>query len=99
MKEPCIPGAMKNRMEHETVLGASMGQAMELFRVLGYHPVRRYFKEREIWVLPGLGKVCLDGLPFGCFIEIEANTPRVFRGMPNTWPGCFRGLFRELHCP
>lgn len=75
VKEPCIQGAMKNRMEHEAVLGASMGQATELFRALGYSPVRRYVKEREIWVLPGLGKVCLDGLPFGCFIEIEANTP------------------------
>ncbi len=75
VKEPCIPGTMKNRMEHEAVLGASLGQAMELFRALGYSPVRRYAKEREIWVLPGLGKVCLDRLPFGCFIEIEANTP------------------------
>lgn len=75
VKEPCIPGAMKNRMEHETVINSSMGKAMELFRALGYSPVRRYVKEREIWVLPGLGKVCLDGLPFGCFIEIEANTP------------------------
>lgn len=96
VKEPCIPGAMKNRMEHETVLGASMGQAMELFRVLGYHPVRRYFKEREIWVLPGLGKVCLDGLPFGCFIEIEANTPEgVSEACRTLGLDASRGLFES----
>jgi adenylate cyclase class 2 len=61
---------IKSRIEHECIL--SDPQAMNAILVgLGYVPRLRYEKFRTEWDLPG-GLVCLDILPFGHFLEIEA---------------------------
>ena len=73
VKEPRQPGSMKIRIEHETQLSISMNEAFDLLGALGYTPVYRYEKTREIWSLSGGVKVCLDRLHFGAFIEIEAD--------------------------
>jgi adenylate cyclase, class 2 len=72
-KEPAPgPGTdgIKSRTELETRLYDP--QAMDaILQGLGYAPQLRYEKFRSVWELPQ-GLVCLDILPFGDFLEIEA---------------------------
>ena len=73
VKEPGLPGPMKNRKEHETKLSVSFNDAQNLLKVLGYNAVYRYEKTREVWSTTS-ASVCLDKLHFGSFVEIEANS-------------------------
>jgi adenylate cyclase class 2 len=73
VKEPLLPGGMKSRIEHQSNLDVPFEEAESMFLALGYLPVYRYGKEREIWNLAGT-HVCLDTLPYGCFVEIEADS-------------------------
>lgn len=73
-KEP-LPGpktgGVKSRVERETRVEDHL--AMDaILRGLGYAPQLRYEKFRAVWELPR-GLVCLDILPFGHFLEIEAR--------------------------
>jgi adenylate cyclase class 2 len=73
-KEP-LPGpktdGVKSRVERETRVEDPC--AMDsILRGLGYAPQLRYEKFRAVWELPR-GLVCLDILPFGHFLEIEAS--------------------------
>lgn len=47
-------------------------QAQRLLEALGYQPMRIYEKYREVFELMQ-ATVMLDEMPFGCFIEIEAE--------------------------
>lgn len=73
-KAPCpgpLTAGIKSRIEHECTLDDPL--AMEAILLgLGYAPRLRYEKFRTEWELPG-GLVCLDILPFGHFLEIEAD--------------------------
>ena len=73
VKEAGLPGAMKIRKEHETLLSFSIHSAEEMLRVLNYVPVFHYEKTREIWSQEN-AHICLDSLYFGKFVEIEADT-------------------------
>ncbi|MEF2145895.1 MAG: class IV adenylate cyclase [Desulfovibrionaceae bacterium] len=46
--------------------------ALQIFSVLGYEPAFAYEKVREKWEM-GNVLVCLDSLPFGEFVELEAG--------------------------
>lgn len=77
-KEP-VPGSggngVKSRREHETQIDDPL--AMDaILRGLGYAPRLRYEKFRSVWELPR-GLICLDILPFGEFLEIEALPERI----------------------
>ncbi len=62
---------VKSRVEHQCTVNAP--RAMEAILLgLGYTPRLRYEKFRTEWAFPD-GLVCLDILPFGHFLEIEAN--------------------------
>ncbi len=62
---------VKSREEHEVGL-ADAGDAMTLLASLGYTPVRRYQKRREVWLL-GEVEVALDETPMGSFVEVEGE--------------------------
>lgn len=73
-KEP-LPGpttrGVKSRIERESRIEDP--RAMDaILRGLGYAPRLRYEKFRAVWELPR-GLVFLDILPFGHFLEIEAD--------------------------
>ncbi len=54
-------------------------QAMQtILEALGYRPAFSYEKVREEWAL-GNSVICLDRLPFGRFVEIEADEPEILR--------------------
>lgn len=77
-KEPA-PGptaqGVKSRLERETEIADP--QAMDaILRGLGYAPRLRYEKFRCVWELPQ-GLICLDILPFGDFLEIEAPPEQI----------------------
>ncbi|MCK5785962.1 MAG: class IV adenylate cyclase [Candidatus Sabulitectum sp.] len=74
VKESGLPGAMKIRHEHETVLSIPIGEAKELLKALNYSPVFHYEKTREMWHLADKAHICLDTLFFGKFVEIEADS-------------------------
>jgi len=76
VKETCIPGAMKQRQEHQSGLTISLAEAERMLEALGYYPVYRYVKKREIWEVDRGVHVCLDTLYFGCFVEFEADTEK-----------------------
>jgi adenylate cyclase class 2 len=73
-KEP-LPGpktgGVKSRVEHETRVEDPAAMDAILCG-LGYAPQLCYEKFRAVWELPR-GLVCLDILPFGHFLEIEAS--------------------------
>lgn len=62
--------AIKTRREIESEV-ADLDALEAIFGTLGYAPRLRYEKVRETWAL-GPAHICLDELPFGLFIEIEA---------------------------
>lgn len=91
--DPRIAG-VKSRIEHECIL--SDPQAMDAILLgLGYAPRLRYEKFRTEWELPG-GLVCLDILPFGHFLEIEA-TPHSIISLAETLGLDPRGAMDESY--
>ena len=48
-----------------------------IFSRIGYGPVQRYEKIRETYAM-GEAEVCIDAMPYGTFLEIEAS-PAVIR--------------------
>ncbi|WP_319584595.1 class IV adenylate cyclase [uncultured Pseudodesulfovibrio sp.] len=69
------PSALKIFEEIETGVGdaAAMVEALE---TLGFSPAFRYEKVREKWRYMDC-VICLDRLPFGDFVEIEGDEPKV----------------------
>ena len=65
-------GLAKKREELETRV-EDVSVLKDIFGALGFFPFLRYEKFRQKWKLEG-GKVCLDILPFGQFIEIEGES-------------------------
>ena len=57
--------------EHEVRVDDA-GRMTAILEGLGYHPVQRYEKWRDLFDLNGV-TLCLDELPFGTFLEIEGE--------------------------
>lgn len=68
-------GQFKVLRECETTV-ADAGVLREVFQALGFVPVRIYEKWRETLDLDG-AHLCLDDLPYGHFIEIEADGAKI----------------------
>ncbi len=68
--QPFLAG-VKAMEEVETVVDDFEAMRQVLLG-LGYQEALWYEKFREQWRLPG-ALVCLDDLPFGCFVEIEGQ--------------------------
>src|SRR3954471_4091468 len=64
-----IEGGVKSREEVQTGV-ESFERAIQLFDALGYKPVFRYQKFREVWRLRDV-EVVLDRTPIGDYFEIE----------------------------
>ena len=62
-------GGVKTREELETTVG-DPATVLQVLTALGYAPVRRYQKYREMWLLAGVA-VTLDRTPMGAFVELE----------------------------
>ena len=60
---------VKSRQEIETTLG-DPGAAEAIFRALGFAPVFRYQKYREVYV-QGDVEIVVDETPIGVFLEVE----------------------------
>ena len=73
---------VKSREEHEVGVADADG-AMTLLAALGFTPVRRYQKRREVWSLGGV-EVALDDTPMGAFVEVEGEAEEL--------PGTARAL-------
>ncbi len=70
-------GLAKVLEEHETEV-ADFRAMLEILKGLGFKPILAYEKVREKWRLSG-AVVCLDLLPFGEFVEIEADEAEILR--------------------
>jgi adenylate cyclase class 2 len=66
-----IDGGVKSREEVQTGV-ESFELAIELFDSLGFKPVFRYQKYREVWRLRG-AEVVIDRTPIGDYFEIEGS--------------------------
>jgi adenylate cyclase, class 2 len=66
-----IDGGVKSREEVQTGV-ESFELAIELFDALGFKPVFRYQKYREVWRLKG-AEVVIDRTPIGDYFEIEGS--------------------------
>ncbi|WP_051617344.1 class IV adenylate cyclase [Desulfonatronovibrio hydrogenovorans] len=64
------PGIAKTRQEFETTIGDA-GEVFAIFCSLGYSIWLKYEKFRQVWKMQDV-KICLDILPFGRFVELEA---------------------------
>ncbi|MFO7596945.1 MAG: class IV adenylate cyclase [Desulfocurvibacter africanus] len=74
---PCRATVAKVLEEIET--SVTDFQAMQcILEALGYRPAFTYEKVREKWLLDN-AVICLDRLPFGRFVEIEAEEPEILR--------------------
>lgn len=62
---------VKHRQELETGV-ADFEPMLAILASLGFAPVRRYQKRRELWQA-GDVQVALDETPIGCFIELEGD--------------------------
>ena len=62
-------GGVKSRVEIETSVG-NPETVLAVLGGLGFRPVRRYQKRREVWTL-GAVVVALDETPMGEFVELE----------------------------
>ena len=106
-KLPCPEdGQFKVRRELETTL-ADGEVVAAVFRALGLKPVRCYEKWRQTFDLDD-AHLCLDTLPFGDFLEIEATGERIRRlaaelDLPwsrrilGTYLDLFRIVAEEMH--
>ncbi|HVT44226.1 MAG TPA: class IV adenylate cyclase [Thermoanaerobaculia bacterium] len=68
-------GGVKKREEVQTGI-ESFERAIALFDLLGYKPVFRYQKFREVWRVHD-AEVVLDRTPIGEFFEIEGSLERI----------------------
>jgi adenylate cyclase class 2 len=73
-----IEGGVKSREEVQTGV-ESFERAIQLFDALGYKPVFRYQKFREVWRINDI-EVVLDRTPIGDYFEIEGPMD-VIRGI------------------
>src|SRR4051795_3044220 len=73
-----IEGGVKSREEVQTGV-ESFERAIQLFDSLGYKPVFRYQKFREVWRIKDV-EVVLDRTPIGDYFEIEGAMD-VIRGI------------------
>src|SRR5882672_12572845 len=73
-----IEGGVKSREEVQTGV-ESFERAIQLFDALGYKPVFRYQKFREVWRIKEV-EVVLDRTPIGDYFEIEGPID-VIRGI------------------
>lgn len=71
------PGRAKVLDERETAV-ADFESMLGILAGLGFKPVFAYEKVRETWKLGGAA-ICLDRLPFGHFVEIEASENEIVR--------------------
>ena len=70
-------GGIKTRDEVQTGI-ESFESAISMFEMLGYRPVFRYQKLREVWKLDQ-AEIVLDHTPIGDYMEIEAKTDVIER--------------------
>lgn len=70
-----ITGGVRTRDEVQTGI-ESLERAIALFDQLGFKPVFRYQKFREVWRL-GDAEVMLDRTPIGDYFEIEGSLPKI----------------------
>ena len=70
-----IEGGIKSREEVQTGV-ESFELAIQIFDSLGYKPVFRYQKFREVWRVEGT-EVVIDRTPIGEFFEIEGEIDRI----------------------
>ena len=76
-KGPVVPDPLlKIRPEEETAV-ADPEATEAILRGLGFAPVLRMAKTREVWTRGEL-EACLDETPFGCFLELEGD-PQAIR--------------------
>lgn len=68
-------GGIKIREEVQTGL-ESFEKGISLFESLGFKPVFRYQKFREVWRVRGV-EVVLDRTPIGEYLEIEGDVDRI----------------------
>src|SRR3954465_265515 len=66
-----IEGGVKSREEVQTGI-ESFELAIQLFDTLGFKPVFRYQKYREVWRVRG-AEVVIDRTPIGDYFEIEGS--------------------------
>jgi adenylate cyclase class 2 len=62
---------VKHRQELETEVADFEGM-LAVLAPLGFDPVRRYQKRRELWQAEAV-QVALDETPIGCFVELEGD--------------------------
>ena len=62
---------VKHRQELETPV-ADFEATLAILAALGFVPLRRYQKRRELWDVDGV-HVALDETPIGCFVELEGD--------------------------
>jgi adenylate cyclase class 2 len=72
-----VAGGLKSRSEVETEV-ASPEALTEIVLSLGFLPLFRYEKFREVWSLSG-ALICLDETPVGDFVEIEGTEASIHR--------------------
>jgi adenylate cyclase class 2 len=76
LKEPgSFHEGVKSRVEIETPV-ESAERVLVILAGLGFRPVRRYQKRREIWALDQI-VVALDETPLGSFVEVEGPSERL----------------------
>lgn len=68
-------GGIKSREEVQTAL-ESFERGVALFDALGFKPVFRYQKFREVWKLRG-AEIVLDRTPIGEYLEIEGSAETI----------------------
>jgi adenylate cyclase class 2 len=68
-------GGVKSRAEFETAV-EDADAALAILAALGFAPVRRYQKRREVWTVEGVA-VMLDETPMGSFVELEGEAARL----------------------
>jgi adenylate cyclase class 2 len=72
-----VTGGLKSRPEIETEVASPEAMA-EILASLGFLPLFRYEKYREVWSLGG-ASICLDETPVGDFVEIEGTAASIHR--------------------
>lgn len=70
-----IMGGVRSREEVQTGV-ESLERALSLFDMLGFKPIFRYQKFREVWRLEET-EVVLDRTPIGDYFEIEGSLPKI----------------------